>query len=93
MTEKELDRLFAEMRRVPEENPVLPAGFAETVIRKHRIRARENQVFTRAAVFSVAGALGVLGTIYGFVSLESDRSNDQDLNTDVAYALWDPAGN
>ncbi len=93
MTEQELDRLFAEMRRLPDESPVLPPGFAETVVRKHRLRARENQVFTRAALFSIAGALGVLGTIYGFTSLESNRSNDQDLNTDVAYALWDPAGN
>jgi hypothetical protein len=44
---------------------------------------------------SIATALIILGTVLGidFQTVNSSGSDDQESTVEMAYALWDPAGN
>jgi hypothetical protein len=95
MKEENLEKLFAAARRVGAEgDPSMPAGFAESVLRQHRQRIEENRAFFRASILSVATALIILGTVLG-VNFETSNSSgdDQESTVEMAYSLWDPAGN
>ena len=71
----------------------MPAGFAEQILRQHRNRVQENKAFIRTSVLSVATALIILGTVLGIDMTNSSGSDDQDSTVELAYSLWDPAGN
>jgi hypothetical protein len=95
MREENLEKLFAAARRVGAEGaPSMPAGFAESVLRQHRQRVEENRAFLKASILSVATALIILGTVLG-INFEASNSSgdDQESTVEMAYALWDPAGN
>jgi hypothetical protein len=96
MMEEKLDHLFAGARRAGAEEPSdLPPGFAEAVLRLHQRRVQENKAFFRTSVLSIATALLILGTILG-INVGSDGfsgADDQESSVELAYALWDPAGN
>ena len=96
MKEDRLERLFAAVRRAgDDEFASVPAGFAESVLRRHQLRLDENRLFFRASVLSIATALVVFGAILG-ANLESigyPGTEDQESTVEMAYALWDPAGN
>ena len=94
--EEKLDHLFAAARRAGAyEASCLPSGFAEAVLRLHHRRVQENKAFLRTSVLSIATALVILGTILG-INVGSDGfsgADDQESSVELAYALWDPAGN
>jgi hypothetical protein len=96
MKEDNLEHLFAAARRAgSEESPSLPAGFAENVLRLHHHRVQENRAFFRTSILSIATAFVILGAILG-INVESNGSpgsDDQESTVELAYALWDPAGN
>jgi hypothetical protein len=96
MMEERLDHLFAAARRAgAEESSDLPPGFAQAVLRLHQRRVQENKAFFRTSVLSIATALLILGTILG-INVGSDGfsgADDQESSVELAYALWDPAGN
>lgn len=96
MTEEKLDHLFAAARRAGTEDPsCLPPGFAEAVLRLHQRRVQENKAFFRTSILSIATALVILGAILG-INVGSDGfpgTDDQESTVELAYALWDPAGN
>ena len=94
--EENVDRLFAFARRAGEgESPSMPAGFAENVLRQYRNGVQENKAFLRTSILSVATALIILGTVLG-INIETNSSagsDDQESTVEMAYSLWDPAGN
>jgi hypothetical protein len=94
--EENVERLFASARHAERETtPSMPAGFAENVLQKHRNRIQENKAFVRTSILSVATALIILGTVVG-INIEttgSAGSDDQESTVEMAYSLWDPAGN
>jgi hypothetical protein len=96
MNEDSVERLFATARRAgAEQTPAIPQGFAEGVLQQHRHRIQEEKVFFRASMLSIATALIILGTALG-INLETTGlagSDDQESTVEMAYALWDPAGN
>ena len=72
----------------------MPAGFAENILQQHRNRAQENKAFLRTSILSVATALIILGTALGIdIETNSSGSDDQESTVEMAYSLWDPAGN
>ena len=96
MMEEKLDHLFAIARRARTEEPSsLPFGFAEAVLRLHQRRLQENKAFFRTSILSIATALVLLGAILG-INVGTDGlsgADDQESSVELAYALWDPAGN
>jgi hypothetical protein len=94
--EENVERLFASARRAESETtPSMPAGFAANIFQQHRNRVQENKAFLRTSILSVATALIILGTVLG-INIEatsSSGSDDQDSTVEMAYSLWDPAGN
>jgi len=94
--EENVERLLASARQAgPETAPSVPAGFAENILRLHRNRVQENKAFLRTSILSVATALIILGTVLG-INIEatsSSGSDDQESTVEMAYSLWDPAGN
>jgi hypothetical protein len=94
--EENVERLFASARQAKgESSPSMPAGFAENILQQHRNRVQENKAFLRTSILSVATALIILGTVLG-INIEttgSSGSDDQELTVEMAYSLWDPAGN
>jgi hypothetical protein len=96
MKEDNLEDLFAAVRRAgKEESPSVPAGFAESVLRRHNRRVQENRAFLRTSILSIATAFLILGTILGinFHSNEASGFEDQESTVEMAYTLWDPVGN
>jgi hypothetical protein len=96
MKEDNLEDLFAAVRRAgKEESPSVPAGFAESVLRRHHRRVQENRAFFRTSIFSIATAFLILGAILGinFHSSGFPGSEDQESTVEMAYTLWDPVGN
>jgi hypothetical protein len=96
MMEDDLEYLLAAVRRTGSaESPIAPAGYAETVVRRHQHRVRESQAFFRTSILSIATAFVILGAILG-INIGSNGytgSEDQEPTEEMAYALWDPAGN
>jgi hypothetical protein len=96
MKEDNLERLFAEARRAgSQEYPRMPPGFAESVLRRYNYQVMENKSFFRTSILSIATAFVILGAILG-INLGSNGSvgsEDQESTVEMAYALWDPAGN
>jgi hypothetical protein len=94
--EVHIERLFAAARHAQAEvPPSMPAGFAEHVLQQHRNRVQEIQAFLRTSILSVATALIILGAVLG-INIEatsSSGSDDQEATVEMAYSLWDPAGN
>ena len=94
--EERLDHLFAAARRAgTEEASCLPPGFVEAVLRLHQRRVQENRAFFRTSILSIATALVILGAILG-INVGSNSfsgADDQESSVELAYALWDPAGN
>ncbi len=94
--EENVDRLFAFARQASEGgSSSMPEGFAENILRQHRNRVQENKAFLRTSILSVATALIILGTVLG-IDIETTSplgSDDQDSTVEMAYSLWDPAGN
>jgi hypothetical protein len=93
--EENVERLFASARRASRDVPAsMPAGFAENVLQQHRNRAQQNKAFLRTSILSVATALIILGTALGInMETNSPGSDDQESTVEMAYSLWDPAGN
>jgi hypothetical protein len=93
--EENVERLFASARRASRDLPAsMPAGFAENILQQHRNRAQENRAFLRTSILSVATALIILGTALGIdIETNSSGSDDQESTVEMAYSLWDPAGN
>jgi hypothetical protein len=94
--EEKVERLFASARLARGESyPSMPGGFAENVLRQHRNRLQENKAFVRTSILSVATALIILGAVVGidFETVNSSGSDDQESTVEMAYSLWDPAGN
>jgi hypothetical protein len=94
--EEKVERLFASARRARGETfPSMPGGFAENVLQQHRNRLQENKAFVRTSILSVVTALIILGTVVGidFETANSSGSDDQESTVEMAYSLWDPAGN
>jgi hypothetical protein len=96
MKEDDLEHLFAAARRAgSEESPSIPSGFAESVLRRYNHRVMENRSFFRTSILSIATAFVILGAILG-INMGSNGSlgsEDQESTVEMAYALWDPAGN
>ena len=94
--EDNVDKLFATARQANGgASPLMPAGFAEKILQQHRIRVQENKAFFRTSILSVTTALIILGTVLG-IDMEttgSSGSDDQESTVELAYSLWDPAGN
>jgi hypothetical protein len=94
--EENVERLFASARRAGRETtPSMPTGFAEDVLQRHRSLVLENRAFLRTSILSVATALIILGAVLG-INIETTNSSgldDQDSTVEMAYSLWDPAGN
>jgi hypothetical protein len=92
--EQNVERLFASARSASMGPiPSMPAGFAEEILRQHRNRVQESKAFVRTSILSVATALIILGTVLGIDMTNSSGSDDQDSTVELAYSLWDPAGN
>ena len=94
--EDNLERLLASARQAGRDaTPSVPAGFAERVLRRHHNRIQENKAFFRTSILSVATALVILGTVVGFniETTNSSGSDEQESTVEMAYSLWDPAGN
>ena len=73
----------------------MPVDFAATILQQHRNRVQENKAFLQTSILSVATALIILGTLLG-INIETTSSSgldDQDSTVEMAYSLWDPAGN
>ena len=73
----------------------MPVDFAATILQQHRNRVQENKAFLQTSILSVATALIILGTVLG-INIETTSSSgldDQDSTVEMAYSLWDPAGN
>jgi hypothetical protein len=96
MKEDNLEYLFAAVRRTGSaESPIAPAGYAENVLRRHQHRVQESQAFFRTSILSITTAFVILGAILG-INIGSSGytgSEDQEPTDEMAYALWDPAGN
>jgi hypothetical protein len=94
--EENVGRLFASARRAaPEATPSVPVDFAANILQQHRNRVQENKAFLQTSILSVATALIILGTLLG-INIETTSSSgldDQDSTVEMAYSLWDPAGN
>jgi hypothetical protein len=94
--EENLERLFARVRGAGKDTtPSMPAGFAENLLQQHRNRVQENKAFFRTSVLSVATAFVILGAVLG-INIETTSlsgSDDQEPTVEMAYSLWDPAGN
>ena len=94
--EESVERLFASARHAQRgETPFVPAGFVENLLKQHRNRVQENKAFLRTSLLSVATALIILGTVVG-INLETTSwsgLDDQESTVEMAYSLWDPAGN
>jgi len=94
--EENVDKLFAAARHASGGAAgSMPAGFAERILQQHRMRVQENKAFFRTSILSVATALIILGTVLG-IDMEtagSSGSDDQESTVELAYYLWDPAGN
>jgi hypothetical protein len=94
--EENVDKLFASARQASGgASPLMPAGFAEKILQQHHLRTQENKAFFRTSILSVATALIILGTVLG-IDIESSSSSgldDQEPTVELAYSLWDPAGN
>jgi len=96
MKEDNLEYLFGAVRRSGNtESPSAPAGYAEEVLRRHRHRVQESQAFFRTSILSIATAFVILGAALGMNlgSNGSTGSEDQEPTDEMAYTLWDPAGN
>ena len=92
--EMNVDRLFAAARNADVGvAPPMPAGFAEKILRQHRTHVQESKAFVRTSILSVATALIILGTVLGIDMTNSSGSDDQDSTVELAYTVWDPAGN
>jgi hypothetical protein len=92
--EKNVEKLFASARNASlGAIPSMPVGFAEEIVRQHRNRVQESKAFVRTSILSVATALIILGTVWGIDMTNSSGSDDQDSTVELAYSLWDPAGN
>lgn len=94
--EENIERLFAAARHAEAEaTPSVPAGFAEHVLQQHRNRVQENRAFLRTSILCVATALIILGTVLGMnvETTSSSGSDNQESTVEMAYSLWDPAGN
>jgi hypothetical protein len=94
--EENVEKLFASARNASKGAiPSMPAGFADKILQQHRNRVRENKAFLRTSILSVATALIILGTVVGIdiEATSSSGSDDQDSTVELAYSLWDPAGN
>jgi hypothetical protein len=92
--EENVERLFASARQARgEASPSMPAGFAENILQQHRNRVRENRAFLRTAILSIATALVILGTVLGINLEATSGTDDQESTVELAYSLWDPAGN
>ena len=94
--EENVDKLFASARHASGgASPSMPAGFAEKILHQHRMRVQENKAFFRTSILSVATALVILGTVLGIdmETTSSSGSDDQESTVELAYSLWDPAGN
>jgi len=95
--EDNVEKLFSSARRA-ERGTIpssVPSGFVESVLRQHRNRVQENKAFLRTSILSVATALIILGTVLGidFETNGGSASDDQEPTVEMAYSLWDPAGN
>lgn len=94
--EENIERLFASARQASKgASPSMPVGFAENILQQHRNRVQENKAFLRTSILSVATALIILGTVLG-IDIETTNlsgSDDQESTVEMAYSLWDPAGN
>jgi hypothetical protein len=94
--EENVDKLFAAARQASGgAPPSMPAGFAAKILQQHHLRSQENKAFLRTSILSVATALIILGTVLG-IDIESSSSSgldDQEPTVELAYSLWDPAGN
>ena len=89
-----MERLFASARQARGEPlPSVPAGFAAKILQQHHNRVRENKAFLRTSVLSVATALIILGTVLGINIEATSGTDEQDSTMELAYSLWDPAGN
>jgi hypothetical protein len=92
--DENVERLFASARQAKGEAlPSMPAGFAENILQQHRNRVQENKAFLRTSILSVATALIILGTVLGINIEITPGTDDQDSTVELAYSLWDPAGN
>ena len=92
--EEKVERLFASARQAKGEVlPCMPAGFAENILQQHRNRVQENKAFLRTSILSVSTALMILGTVLGINIEITPGTDDQDSTVELAYSLWDPAGN
>ena len=94
--EANVERLFASARCADgEASPSMPPGFAEKILQRYRNRVQENKAFLRTSILSVATAVIILGTVIGFdlETANSSASDDQESTVEMAYSLWDPAGN
>ncbi len=92
--DQNVERLFASVRNGSVGPiPPMPPGFAEKILRQHRNRVQESKAFIRTSILSVATALIILGTVLGIDMTNSSGSDDQDSTVELAYSLWDPAGN
>jgi hypothetical protein len=92
--EKNVERLFASARNASlGAIPPMPAGFAEKILQQHRNRVQESKAFIRTSILSVATALIILGPVLGLDMTNSSGPDDQDYTVELAYSLWDPAGN
>lgn len=94
--EGNFEKLFASARAATcPATPDMPSGFAENILRRHRIRVQENKAFVRTSVLSVATALVILGTVLGlnWEMTNSSGLDDQESAVEVAYSVWDPVGN
>ena len=92
--EENVERLFASARQARAETSLsMPAGFAENILQQHRNRVRENKAFLRTSILSVAASLVILGTVLGINMEANSGADDQESTVELAYSLWDPAGN
>ena len=92
--EENVERLFASARQArAETSPSMPAGFAENILQQHRNRVRENKAFLRTSILSIAASLIILGSVLGINIEATSGMDDQESTVELAYSLWDPAGN
>jgi hypothetical protein len=94
--EKNVERLFASARNASMGAiPSMPTGFAENILRQHRNRVQESKAFVRTSILSIATALIILGTVLGIDmgTTSLSGSDERDSTVELAYSLWDPAGN
>jgi hypothetical protein len=96
MKEGNLEYLFAAVRRTGSAKSLTaPAGYAEKVLQRRQHRVQESRAFFRTSILSIATAFFILGAMLG-INVGSNGftgSEDQEPTEEMAYALWDPAGN